>query len=254
LENRKEIDVNMIAKAVQKGEKSFTDLLHVTQLPRKTLSLRLKELCGNGTIVKADGLYRLNGNYKMTHKGMGFAERFSAQFTDRRRAAILLLVFLIGFPISAQVFATLFMYRASEPPPIVQEPTVLGNFTAVIEAQNVDELYTWQCVIVFNSSKLKVLDVKPGGFLGVDPPLFANATDLDPNIVALGGSLKGDDLPRSGNGLLATIIFGYFETDYENEMPEVVSAWKYLKTYWIDAEGNEHYDLAAFTLSVSGGQ
>jgi hypothetical protein len=250
LANRKGIDVDMIKKAVQKEDKSFTDLLHVTQLPRKTLSLRLKELRGNGTIVKTDGMYRLNGDHSPVYKGASLAQRFSAPFSDKRRLAVFLMVFLIGVPVSAQVFATFFAYHAPQAPPIIQEPTVLGSFTAAIEVQNVNELYTWQCVITFNSSKLKVLDIKSGEFLDADFPLFASAFP-DSNTLAFGATLKGDEPGKTGSGTLATVVFGYFEADYE--MPEILSSWQYLETYWIDFAGNEHSDPAAFSLSVSGG-
>jgi len=251
LENRRGIDVDMIKRAVQREEKSFTDLLHVTQLPRKTLSLRLKELRGNGTIVKTDGMYRLNGDHSPIYKGSSFAQRLSAPFSDKRRLAVFLMVFLIGVPVSAQVFAALFASHAPEVLPIIQEQTILGSFAAAIEVQNVNELYTWQCVITFNSSKLKVLDIESGEFLDANYPLFASAFP-DSNTLAFGATLKGDEPGKTGSGTLATVVFGYFEGDYE--MPEIVSSWQYIETYWIDAAGYEHSGPAAFSLSVSGGQ
>ncbi len=58
LENRKEVDFEKIMYALNSAPKSFTELLEITSLPRKTLSLRLKDLCNSGSIVK-DGGYRL---------------------------------------------------------------------------------------------------------------------------------------------------------------------------------------------------
>jgi PKD repeat protein len=59
LENRKEVDFERIMCAIGKSPRTFTELLTLTNLPRKTLSLRLKELCASGSILK-DGGYHLN--------------------------------------------------------------------------------------------------------------------------------------------------------------------------------------------------
>ena len=58
LENRKEVDFEKIMSAIGKSPKTFTELLTITSLPRKTLSIRLKELCASGSITK-DGGYHL---------------------------------------------------------------------------------------------------------------------------------------------------------------------------------------------------
>jgi hypothetical protein len=59
LENRKEVDFEKILHALGKSPRTFTELLTMTNLPRKTLSIRLKELCASGSIIK-DGGYHLN--------------------------------------------------------------------------------------------------------------------------------------------------------------------------------------------------
>ncbi|HVP40880.1 MAG TPA: PKD domain-containing protein [Candidatus Krumholzibacteriaceae bacterium] len=59
LENRKEVDFEKILHALGKSPRTFTELLTMTNLPRKTLSLRLKELRASGSIMK-DGGYHLN--------------------------------------------------------------------------------------------------------------------------------------------------------------------------------------------------
>ncbi|MEM4703704.1 MAG: PKD domain-containing protein [Candidatus Bathyarchaeia archaeon] len=61
LENRRKIDYGKICQALEKGPKSFTDLLKITGLPRKTLSLRLNYLC-ESKIVTKNGDYSLNGH------------------------------------------------------------------------------------------------------------------------------------------------------------------------------------------------
>ena len=63
LENRKEVDFEKITSALNGSTKTFTELLEVTNLPRKTLSLRLKDLCAAGTVVK-DGGYHLGASFQ----------------------------------------------------------------------------------------------------------------------------------------------------------------------------------------------
>ncbi len=70
LENRKEVDFKKIMYALNKSPKTFTELLAITNLPRKTLSLRLKDLCSSGSIVK-DGGYHLNSSIKPTNRILG---------------------------------------------------------------------------------------------------------------------------------------------------------------------------------------
>jgi len=67
LENRKEVDFEKIIYALNNSPKTFTELLEITSLPRKTLSLRLKDLCNSGSIVK-DGGYRLGTSLKPNRK------------------------------------------------------------------------------------------------------------------------------------------------------------------------------------------
>jgi hypothetical protein len=67
LENRKEVDFEKITYALNNSTKTFTELLEITNLPRKTLSLRLKDLCNSGSIVK-DGGYHLSTSFKPNKK------------------------------------------------------------------------------------------------------------------------------------------------------------------------------------------
>jgi PKD repeat protein len=66
LENRKEVDFGKIMHALGKSPRTFTELLTMTNLPRKTLSIRLKELCASGSIMK-DGGYHLNPSIVSTN-------------------------------------------------------------------------------------------------------------------------------------------------------------------------------------------
>jgi PKD repeat protein len=70
LENRKEVDFEKIIYALNHSPKTFTELLDLTNLPRKTLSLRLKDLCTSGSIIK-DGGYRLSSSIKPAKKIFG---------------------------------------------------------------------------------------------------------------------------------------------------------------------------------------
>ena len=61
LENRRALDFKLIRSATDKTPRTFTELLHITKLSRKTLNLRLKELCAEGILLKNDGMYSSNG-------------------------------------------------------------------------------------------------------------------------------------------------------------------------------------------------
>jgi len=66
LENRKEVDYDKILFALSKSQRTFSELLMMTDLPRKTLSIRLKDLCTSGAIIK-DGGYRLSASVAPDH-------------------------------------------------------------------------------------------------------------------------------------------------------------------------------------------
>ncbi|HML01889.1 MAG TPA: PKD domain-containing protein [Candidatus Bathyarchaeia archaeon] len=70
LENRKEVDFQKIIDALGKSPRTFTELLAMTNLPRKTLSLRLKELSASGSITK-DGGYHLNPSIVSANRVFG---------------------------------------------------------------------------------------------------------------------------------------------------------------------------------------
>lgn len=108
----------MILRALRKKPKTFTDLLNITGLPRKTLSLRLKDLLKSRTIVK-NGNYHLNGalpshllDDKMTLNHNKNAKKTLLNL--REKVLIAFFVLCIGMPVSAQVFA---MYMGSMPEP-----------------------------------------------------------------------------------------------------------------------------------------
>ena len=59
LENRKETDFSLILSALRSKARSFSELLRITGLPRKTLDIRLKALCVEDAIIK-NKLYYFN--------------------------------------------------------------------------------------------------------------------------------------------------------------------------------------------------
>lgn len=211
LENRRKIDFNLIRDATRKKPKSFTSLLHITKLPRKTLALRLKKMCEDDILIKKEGKYKLNGASKFDNDGGKFAERFPNIFKDRRfRTGVMLIALLIGSSTSGYVLAKFLALNET-----YQKPIVIGNFTMALEISNVDDLYTWQALITFNSSQLEIIKNAPGEFLGTDYPFFLDAMDIGEGRLLLGGTLYGQCAGKYGNGTLATIVFGYFVDEYE---------------------------------------
>jgi len=214
LENRKKIDFNLIKRATRKEPRTFTELLHITKLSRKTLSLRLKELCEKVTLVKDAGKYRLNGGSEFENTNGNLAKGFSKAFRDRRiKTGLMLVALLICYSTSGYVLARFF---ASPPQPtkINPGPVILGKFAMALDVSNVNDLYAWQAVITFNSSELKVIETTPGGFLDGEYPFFVNATDVNDGVLLLGCTLYGDVPGIDGSGRLAELVFGYFTQDY----------------------------------------
>lgn len=223
LKNRKEIDLDMITNAVRSGPKSFTYLLHATKLPRKTLSLRLRELCEGGVMMKNEGIYVLAGVPQAEDRIGGCFRRFSAIPTDKRiRAGILLALLIVSSPVAAQVLASLFVTPRNEPPPI-NEPPVIGSFTMTLGAGNVKDLCYWEVQIAFNSDQMKILDIGSGDFPEGAYKGLLNSTNA--GMLALGSAILGPNPTGwDGPGKLATITFGYFVNEYST--PAIVSEQK----------------------------
>jgi len=250
LKNRKETDVSLITKAIEQKTKTFTDLLRVTSLPRKTLSLRLRELCGNGTIVKENGVYRLNEHFETKGTRGLLGSRFSNVLRDKRmRAGIMMIALIVSVPTFSYALATFFL----PPQPherVLFERVLLGSFSMALDVHQVEGLRAWEAVIFYDPGKLKVLDAEPGSFLGVAFPFFVNVTDLSSNVLLLASSLTGDMPSKSGNGTLATITFEYFNSSYEP--PHLVPQWRGQETSWINSEDTQvPFDIGtALTLEV----
>ena len=205
MKNRKEIDLDLITHAVHSGPRTFTYLLHATKLPRKTLSLRLKELCEGGMILKREGVYTLNGMNIKENRSTAYFKRFSAMPYDKRiRAGVLLALLIVSTPIAVQVLASLFMASL----PVATEPVIIGRFNMVLEVHGVSNLYAWQVYIDYNKDQIKALAVEAGDFPG-QLPMKLNY--INPKgYVLIGDSLSGNASGWTGSCKLTTITFGYY--------------------------------------------
>lgn len=217
LENRREIDYGLIMDATKEAA-TFTELLHATKLSRKTLSARLKELCKNGAIVKINGLYQSDGssNEVRGRSIMRTSQGFSRAFRDRRlRTLVWMLMLVTSFSVSGYVLA---MHFAPALQQVNTEPVIVGYSTAIVGIHDVNDLYAWQVAMVFNATELKVLQVTAGNFVGTDYPFSFNSTDTREGLLLLGGTLAGDMPGKGGSGVLATVVFGYYTSNYKAPM------------------------------------
>lgn len=233
LENRRKIDFGLIQNATGMHPRTFTELLHITKLSRKTLNLRLRELCKEGVLIKEDGGYRLNGSLQIDDKGKDFVKGFLNGFHNKKlRTGLMLIALMISFSSSGYVlakFLTLPQYIQT-----YREPVIIGNFTMALDVNNVTDLYGWQVAIAYNSSQLKVLEITPGGFVGDDFPFFVNSTDSIKDLLLIASCLHGEVPGKNGSGKLATIVFGYFTENYDDE-PKIVPI-KVFETFLSDSK------------------
>jgi hypothetical protein len=144
-----------------------------------------------------------------------------------------MLALVMSFSVSGGVLA---MYFAS--PPLQQdhnEPVIIGNFTMALKISDVNDLYGWQVAIKFNVTELKVLQVSPGNFVGLEFPFFCNSTDSAQGLLLVAGVLSGNVAGKSGSGTLAIIVFGYFSRNYE--VPSIVPKQICFETLLKDSRG-----------------
>jgi len=234
LENRKEIDVDMIKDATKREPKTFTELMHITRLPRKTLSLRLKQLCETGALVKEEGLYQLNGASEPRKSFyMNFKGGFSRKMDKRLRIGLMLISLAICFSASGYVLAMIMQPTFVAPP--APKPVIIGSFSMDLTVSNVQDLYAWQALVTFNGSELKVLNVAQGNFLTpLGFPYFFNATWMGDDVLMVGGTAQADMPGESGSGKLATVVFGYYATEYK--LPKITPEAYYEETFLLDSQ------------------
>jgi len=229
LENRRETDFSLILNALHSQARSFSELLRITRLPRKTLNIRLKELCTRDAIVK-NKLYYLNGANPSKEWERKIMHRNSKLFIHKR-AIILALLLCIGIPATTNFVLAIFA------PSSTPEPQPIGYLTAIVTVNNVSDVYGWQVGIRFNSTNLSVASVTPGSFLknenlfddmlGDDAYLihgtwFAKNTIHTPeyDVLVIGQTLLGKDTARaSGSGDLVVVSFAIW---HAYELPKLV--------------------------------
>lgn len=252
LENRKKMDFSLIAKATKKKPRTFTELLHITRLPRKTLDLRLKEMCANGALIKSEHAYELNGASHFEGLTVDPARALSRMFRDKRmKTGFMVIMFVICFSTSGYVFARFF--PLPETPEASPQPVILGNFTMALDINDVNDLYTWQVAIGYNQDQLEVLEVAAGDFLGEDF-VFLNSTDSLPEegYLLLGGTLKGPagvaDSGKSGSGRLGTMVFGYLTENYDT--PEMLPEKVFETFLWNSQLSEIPVEGSTLTLSL----
>ncbi len=224
LENRRKIDFDLILNAVKREPQKFTDLLKVTRLSRKTLSLRLKEMCQSGMLVKRDGKYDKNELGQPQGGTGGVGKGFTRLLPSRKMRIGLSLISLVLLS-SASGYALAVYIESSSPKQPAYGPVNLMNVTMALDVNDVEDLYGWQVVISYNSSELGVLDTVPGSFLqsqffakstvNASKSLFVNSTMEAEGELMLGGCLVGQVPGVNGTGRLATIIFAVFSQQYD---------------------------------------
>jgi len=212
LQNRRDSDFCLILKALESKGRTFSELLKITRLPRKTLSLRLKQLINDEEIMKNGKYYTNNG------KGKTIESIFDKEirFPSNKKLLASLIIILLGIPSISLAVALL--YQPVEPQP-------LGYIRAKVYLNNVTDLYAWQVAIRFNYTNLKIQNVKPGNFLTGNMELQFNKLEsdieisektvfiykeIDKGTLLVCESLLGDSPSVNGSSVLFTIEFAYF--------------------------------------------
>ena len=241
LEKRREVDFTLIRNATDRRPRTFTELFHITQLSRKTLNLRLKELCAEGVLMKDEGMYKSNGASQFGNNGGHLMKGLSKAFDDKRiRTGLMLVALLASFSVSGYVLAIITAPTVNMQPDV--GPRALGSFTMALNVSNVGDLYIWQAAIVFNQSQMNVVEAISGDFMKAEYPLFVNSTTTANGLLLLCGSLEGSVPGKTGSGNLATIIFEYYVSS--PELPLIASQKAGFDTWLEDSTGAD----------ISGGQ
>jgi hypothetical protein len=90
-------------------------------------------------------------------------------------------------------------------------------------------------LVTFNGSELKVLNVAQGNFLTpLGFPYFFNATWMGDDVLMVGGTAQADMPGESGSGKLASVVFGYYATEYK--LPKITPEAYYEETFLLDSQ------------------
>jgi len=238
LENRKEIDFDIIVGSLKRGPKTFTQLLRTTHLPRKTLCLRLNELVDSRIIAK-DGDYRLTDSpeaneFQIKHSTKKIRNlkskvvRFIKENPDGNRDS-LMIVSVFAFLIISSVLTNTLIVRANRVHNLNTDYQIAdATFEVKIGISNAANLYAWQGKITYDPTILRVVNVASGDFLSSEAivinatgqvyspdtscsacSLLIFATDASKfeGTLLIGGSLMGETQGSYGAGTLATVTF-----------------------------------------------
>lgn len=241
LESRRKVDFDLIMHAVEKNATTFTRILKFTKLPRKTLSLRLKELRKKGLIVKNNHTYQLSENAQRHISSFCPFKRLGFFDIDKFKTSLILIALVVAFYTSGYVMA---LWSSQTQITNIHESPILGTFTMHLKVKDVDDLHTWCVLIGYNEKELKVLNVTPGDFWSLEFPCFLSETDIRSNLLILAGTTLGPGPGPSGSGTLAVIEFGYLSIEWDE--PQIFLEWAHLKTEWINSQGAH----TAFTTEV----
>lgn len=214
LENRREVDFALIRNATNRRPRTFTELVNITKLSRKTLNIRLKELCAEGILTKEEGMYKSNGASGLGNNGGHLMKGLSRVFDDKRmRTGLMLIALLTAFSVSGYVLAMIVPPFTYIEPQAAPKP--IGSFTMALVVSNVKDLYAWQAVITFNSTQISVVEAQAGDLMKGEFPLFSNSTDTNSGLLLLTETLEGNANGKTGSGTLATITFEYYVNQYK---------------------------------------
>ncbi len=233
LEGRRETDYELVLSSLRRVPKTFTDLLHETRLPRKTLSLRLKELIESGAIIKDNG-YRLNGSSasipvkSLTKKGYGLKSRMVRFIRDNphgNRDAFLIGAVFVFMILGPLMFVQPFTSPIAHAHSFDIVPSAGGEFNLVVGVQSVDYLYAWQGKIRYNPNVFQIKEIIAGNFLSANTLVLNSSDSIIPDAGAypeavmafscdgeqgmlfIGGTLIGDSPGKTGDGKLAVVTF-----------------------------------------------
>ncbi len=224
LENRKETDFSLILGALHSHERSFSELLRVTGLPRKTLNNRLKELCVSDAVVKNKLYYLSEANpYKGLERKIMYG---NSKIFQSKRAIVMLMLLCVSIPITGRLVMAMLVPGMAPPAPV-------GYVTTVVSLKDAPGVYGWQIGVQFNDTNLKLIEITPGDFLtGADqnliiiPPQDQQTSDtkaiyfarmVEDGTWVVCQTLTGNVEPKSGSGTLAVLRFAcYYQP---TEMP-----------------------------------
>ena len=217
METRREVDDQLILKALRNGQKTFTQLMRESHIPRKTLNLRLKKLIDSGLIVK-------NGGYQLSSsapaytiwRGINLKKSGFIRENLNGKSNAFILIGLIVFAMASNFTMSLASPKSN-------------LFTVKIKVSGAVNLYAWQTEVVYDPNVLTIVDIEQGGFLSTNvltvnstiiriPPInaieifegnsiFVFNSRVEYGRILVGETRVGNATGVSGDGTLAIMTF-----------------------------------------------